>query len=92
MDFAMATHVLLLKNAKGVFPIEVYLREFTIHCVILVLFRVFLCSLKRRLYERLTYETTLFRCFREVRSSYVALISGLVTIPRWPKIKSIGCA
>jgi len=50
MDFAMAMHVLLLKNTKGVFPIEgfrpdVYLREFTRHCVILVLFRVFLCSL-----------------------------------------------
>jgi hypothetical protein len=40
--FAMAMHVLLLKNTKGVFPIEVYLREFTRHCVILVLFRVFL--------------------------------------------------
>jgi len=56
MDFAMAMHVLLLKNAKGVFPIEgfcleVYLRKFTRHCVILVLFRVFLCSLKGRWYE-----------------------------------------
>jgi hypothetical protein len=34
MDFAMSMHVLLLKNTKGVFPIEefrleVYLREFT---------------------------------------------------------------
>ena len=33
IDFAMAMHVLLLKNTKGVFPIEgfrleVYLREF----------------------------------------------------------------
>ena len=40
MDFAMAMHVLLLKNTKGVFLIEgfrleVYLREFTRHCVIL---------------------------------------------------------
>ena len=51
MDFVMAMHVLLFKNTKGVFPIEgfrleVYLREFTRHCVILILFRVFLCSLK----------------------------------------------
>ena len=55
----MAMHVLLFKNIKGVFPIEgfrlkVYLREFTRHCVILVLFRVFLCSLKGRWYERLS--------------------------------------
>ena len=46
MHFVMAMHVLLLKNTKGVFPIkgfhlEVYLREFTRHCVILVLFPVF---------------------------------------------------
>jgi hypothetical protein len=39
MDFAMAMHVLLLKNTKGIFPIEgfrleVYLRQFTRHCVI----------------------------------------------------------
>jgi hypothetical protein len=38
MDFAMAMHVLLFKNTKGVFPIkgfrlEVNLREFTRHCV-----------------------------------------------------------
>ena len=56
IDFAMAMHMLLLKNTKGVFPIEgfrldVYLREFTRHCVILVLFQVFLCSLKGRWYE-----------------------------------------
>jgi len=68
----MAMHVLLFKNIKGVFPIEgfrleVYLREFTRHCVILVLFRVFLCSLKGRWYERLTQERTFFRWFREVR-------------------------
>ena len=55
--FAMAMHVLLLKNTKGVFPIEgfrleVYLREFTRHCVILFLFRLFLCSLKGSWYER----------------------------------------
>jgi len=42
-----------VKNTKGVFPIEgfrleVYLRKFTRYCVILVLFRVFLCSLKGR--------------------------------------------
>ena len=57
----MAMHMLLFKNTKGVFPIEgfrleVYLREFTRHGVILVLFRVFLCSLKWRWYERLTHE------------------------------------
>ena len=46
--------------------LEVYLREFTRHCVILVLFRVFLCSLKRRWYERLTQKRTFFRWFREV--------------------------
>jgi hypothetical protein len=39
MDFAMAMHVLLFKNTKGVFPIEgfhleVYLCEFTRYCVI----------------------------------------------------------
>ena len=71
MDFSTAMHVLLLKNSKGVFPIEgfrfeVYLRRFTIHCVILVLFRMFLCSLKGRWYERLTHERTFFRWFREV--------------------------
>ena len=52
-----AMHVLLLKNTKRVFLIEgfrleVYLREFTRHFVILVLFRVFLYSLKGRWYER----------------------------------------
>ena len=41
--------------------------RFTRHCVILVLFRVFLCSLKGRWYERLTHERTFFRWFREVR-------------------------
>jgi hypothetical protein len=55
MDFAMVMHVLLFKNTKGVFPIEgvrleVYLHEFTRHCVILVLFQVFLCTLKGRMY------------------------------------------
>jgi hypothetical protein len=39
MNFAMVMHVLLLKNSKGIFPIEgfrleVYLCEFTRHCVI----------------------------------------------------------
>ena len=72
MDFAMAIHVLLLKNTKGFFPIEgfrleVILREFTRQCVILVLFRVLLFSLKGRWYERLTHERTFFRWFREVR-------------------------
>ena len=56
MDFVMAMHMLLLKNTKGVFPtegfrLEVYLREITRHCVILFLFRVFLCSLKGTWYE-----------------------------------------
>ena len=68
----MAMHVLLLKNTKGVFPIEgfrleVYLREFTRHCVILILSRAFVCSLKGRWYERLTHKRTFFRWFREVR-------------------------
>ena len=49
------------------FRLEVYLREFTRHCVILVLFRVFLCSLKGRWYERVTHERTFFRWFREFR-------------------------
>jgi hypothetical protein len=44
MDFAMAMHVLLFKNTKGVFPIEgfrleMYLPEFTRHCVILRLWK-----------------------------------------------------
>jgi len=74
MDFAMPMHVLLFKNTKGVFPIEgfpleVYLRALIRHCVILVLFRVFLCSLKGRWYERLTHERTFFRWFREVHVS-----------------------
>jgi len=74
MDFAMAVHVLLFKNTKGVFPIEgfrleVYLREFTRNSMILVLFRVFLCSLKGRWYKRLTHERTFFRWFREVHVS-----------------------
>jgi len=56
----MGIHVLLL-NTKGVsviegFRLEVCLREFTRHCVILVLFRVSLCSLKGRWYKRLTNE------------------------------------
>ena len=49
------------------FRLEVYLPEFTRHCVILFLFRVFLCSLKGRWYERLTHERTFFRWFRKVR-------------------------
>ena len=70
----MAIHVLLLKNAKGVFPIEafrleVYLCEFTRHCVILFHFRVFLCSMKGRWYEGVTQERTFFRWFTEVRVS-----------------------
>ena len=74
MDFAMAMNVLLFKNTKGVFPIEefrleVYLREFARHCVILVLFRVLLSSLNGRWNERLTHERTFFRWFREVHVS-----------------------
>ena len=38
--------------------------EFTRHCVILVLFRVFRCSLKGRWYERLIHERTFFRWFK----------------------------
>ena len=33
------------------FRLEVYLREFTRHCVRLVLFRVLLCSLKGKWYK-----------------------------------------
>jgi hypothetical protein len=56
MDFAMVMHVLLLKNTKGIFLIEgfrlkVYLCTFTRHCVILGLFREFLCSQKGRWYH-----------------------------------------
>jgi len=61
-----------VQESIGVFPIEgfrleVYLPEFTRLRVILVLFRVFLCSLKGRWCERLTHERTFFRWFREVR-------------------------
>src|SRR5215510_4401739 len=49
--------------------------EFTRHCVIMVLFRVFLCSLKGRWYERLTHERTFFRWFREV---------GVCPLVEWP--------
>jgi len=63
MDFATAMHMLLLKNIKGVFltegfHLEVYLLVFTRQCVILAVFRVLLCSLKGRWYERLTHERT----------------------------------
>jgi len=56
MDFAMAMHVLLLKNTKGVFPtagfrLEVYFLVFTRQCVILAVFRVLLCGLKGRWYQ-----------------------------------------
>ena len=69
--FFMAVHVLLLKNTKGVFPIEgfhleVYLLVFTRHCVRLVVFQVLLCSLKGRWYQRLTHERTFLRWFKEV--------------------------
>jgi hypothetical protein len=52
MDFAIAMHVLLLENTKGVFPIEgfrleVYLLRFTRHCVRLVVFWVLLCMSER---------------------------------------------
>jgi len=71
VDFAMAMHVLLLKNTKGVFPaegfrLEVFLLVLTRHCVILAVFQVLLCGLKRRWYERLTHERTFLRWFREV--------------------------
>ena len=51
-----------VQESIGVFPIEgfrleVYLPEFTRLRVILVLFRVFLCSLKGRWYERLTHSS-----------------------------------
>ena len=71
MDFAMAMHVLLLKNTKGVFPtegfrLELFLLILTRNCVILAVFQVLLCSLKRSSYERLTHETTFLRWFTEV--------------------------
>jgi len=71
MDFAMAMHVLLLTNTKGVFPtegfrLEVYFLVFTRQCVRLAVFQVLLCNLKGRWYERLTHERTFFRWFREV--------------------------
>jgi len=71
MDFAMAMHVLLLKNTKGVFLtegfcLEVILLVLTRHCVILAVFQVLLCGLKGRWYERLTHERTFLRWFREV--------------------------
>ena len=71
VDFAMAMHVLLLKNAKGIFltegfRLEVYLLVFTRQCKRLAVFQVLLCSLKGRWYERLTHERTFFRWFREV--------------------------
>ena len=70
----MAMHVLLLKNTKDVFSIEgfrleVYLREFTRHCVIQVLFGEFLCCLKGRWYERLTRENILQMVQRSPRLS-----------------------
>jgi len=71
MDFAMAMHVLLFTNTKGVFPtegfrLEVYFLVFTRQCVRLVVFQVLLCSLKGRWYEQLTHERTFLRWFTEV--------------------------
>jgi len=56
MDFAMAMHVLLSMNTKGVFPTEgfclgVYFFVFTRQCMRLVVFQVLLCSLKGRWYH-----------------------------------------
>jgi len=63
MDFAMAIHVLLLTNTKGVLPtegfrLEVYFLVFTRQCLRLLVFQVFLGSLKGRWYERITHERT----------------------------------
>jgi len=71
MDFAMAKHMLLLKNTKGIFPIkgfrlEVFLLVLTRYCMILAVFPVLLCGLKGRWYEQLTHERTFLRWFREV--------------------------
>ena len=71
MDFAMAMHVLLLTNTKGVFPTKgfclgVYFLVFTRQCVRLVVFRVLPCSLKGRWYHWLTHERKFLRWFREV--------------------------
>jgi len=71
MDFAMAMHVLLLKNTKGIFPtegfhLEVFLLVLARHCVKLAVFQVLLCGLKGRWYKRLTHERTFLRWFREV--------------------------
>ena len=54
--FAMAMHVLLLKNTKGVFltegfRLEVYFLVFTRQCKRLAVFQVLLCSLKGKCYE-----------------------------------------
>ena len=82
MDFAMAMHVLLLKNTKGVFSIEgfrkeVHLREFTRQCVTLVLFRVFPCSHKRKWYERITRENILQMFQRSPRLSIRRMASHI---------------
>ena len=105
MDFAMAVPVLLLENTKGVFPVEgfrleVYLCEFTRHCVMLVVFRVFLCSLKGLWYERLTPERTFIRWFREFRvcppvewSCYISAAHSCAMYSAWnPKNNYDMCA
>jgi len=71
MDFEMEMHVLLLTNTGDVFPtegfhLEVYFLVFTRQCVRLVVFRLFLCSLKGRWYHWLTHERTFLKWFREV--------------------------
>jgi len=71
MVFATSLHVLLLKSTKDFFStagfrVEVFLLVLTRHCVILAVFHVLLCSLKRRWYEGLTHERTFFRWFRLV--------------------------
>lgn len=66
-------HALLWKNAEGVFPprefhLRVYFHMFTRQNVKLVVFQVFLCSVKGKYYLILTNKTFL-RWFREDHSS-----------------------
>jgi hypothetical protein len=72
MNVVMMMHVLLYKNTKDNFPtggllLRVYFPVFTRQYVNLVVFQVFLCSLKEKWYLTLTYKRTFWRWFREMQ-------------------------
>jgi len=94
MDFAMAMHVLLLTNTKGVFPaagfrLGVYFLVFTRQCVRLVVFQVLLFSLKGRWYQINTRENILEMVQRSPRLSTHRIASriGVSRIQVWRTLR-----